>query len=88
VERNRLQQAKGRLRELAELHEAAMDNTDWLEKSGAPAESILRTAVQKRADLIVLGVRAGQGLSDRLMWPNACRVVCDSHCPVLSVRTH
>ncbi len=53
---------------------------------GPAADSILRTAVRKRADLIVLGVRARQGLTDRLIWPNAYRIVCDSRCPVLSVR--
>jgi len=85
-ERDRLLLAKTSLRELANVHEAAMENTDCLVKSGTPAESILKTATQKRADLIVLGVRARQGLSDRLMWPNAYRIVCESSCPVLSVR--
>ena len=86
-ERDRLLQTKARLRGLADLREAAMDSTDCLVKSGPPADAILRTAVQKLADLIVLGIRSRQGLSDRLMWPNAYRVVCESSCPVLSVRT-
>jgi len=85
-ERDRLLLAKTSLRDLAKVHDASMDNTDCLVKNGTPAESILRTATQKRADLIVLGVRARQGLSDRLMWPNAYRIVCESSCPVLSVR--
>lgn len=86
-ERDHLLQTKERLRDLADCHAAAMDKTDCLVKSGLPADTILRTAMQKRADLIVLGLRASSGLSDRLMWPNAYRIVCESSCPVLSVRT-
>ena len=86
-ERDRLLQARARLRKLATFHEAAIESTDCLVISGRPADSILGTAVQKGADLIVLGMRASQGVSDRLMWSNAYRIVCDSHCPVLSVRT-
>jgi len=85
-ERDRLLLAKTSLRELAKVHEAAMDKTDCLVKSGTPADSILKTATQKKADLIVLGVRARQGLSDHWRWPNAYRIVCESSCPVLSVR--
>jgi nucleotide-binding universal stress UspA family protein len=80
-------QTKTRLRDLAEFHEAAMDRTALLVTIGPPADSILGVALEKKADLIVLGVRAHQSLSDRLTWPNAYRIVCDSPCPVLTART-
>ena len=70
-ERNRQLQAEKRLKEFAGLHEAVMDKTVSLVKRGDPADSILRTAVQESADLIVLGMRASQGMSDHLMWRNA-----------------
>ena len=57
-EKDRRLLANASLRDLAKVHEAVLDNTDCLVKSGPPADSILRIAVQKQADLIVLGVRA------------------------------
>lgn len=84
-EKERLQMAKQKLQGLINLHHAAIERTDLAVKVGAPADAILRTAVQKHADLIVMAVHAGR-MADRLMWPNAYRVVCEAACPVLTVR--
>jgi nucleotide-binding universal stress UspA family protein len=84
-EKERLQMAKQKLQALIDLHHAAIEKTDLAVKVGAPADAILRTALQKHADLIVMGVHA-ERMADRLMWPNAYRVVCAAACPVLTVR--
>ena len=36
--------------------------------------------------LLVMGVRPWNGILDRLMWPHAYEVVCQSPCPVVTVR--
>lgn len=53
-----------------------------------PAEAILRTAAEREADLIVMGVRRSQaaGLAAHLPWPIASEVVSRAACPVLTVR--
>lgn len=53
-----------------------------------PAEAILRTAAEREADLIVIGVHKARaaGLSSHLPWPIASEVVSRAPCPVLTVR--
>lgn len=82
-----VERAKAELLSLAEWHHRETDNTEFMVKTGPPADVILRAAGEKRADLIVLGVKARRAFADRLMWPNAYRIVCESLCPVLTVRT-
>jgi nucleotide-binding universal stress UspA family protein len=53
---------------------------------GKISASILRTASEIDADLIVLGVRPSSGVLDRFMWPIAYELVCQAECPVLTVR--
>jgi|SRR5271165_1646857 len=53
---------------------------------GKISASILRTASEIGADLIVLGVRPSSGVLDRFMWPIAYELVCQAECPVLTVR--
>jgi nucleotide-binding universal stress UspA family protein len=79
--------ARAELQSLAELHHRETDNTEFMVKIGPPADVILGAAGQKRADLIVLGVQARRPFADRMMWPNAYRIVCESLCPVLTVRS-
>jgi nucleotide-binding universal stress UspA family protein len=81
------ERASAELESLAALHHRETGNTEFMVKIGPPADVILRAAGQKRADLIVLGVKARHAFADRLMWPNAYRIVCESLCPVLTVRT-
>ena len=53
---------------------------------GEPAEVILQTAIDGRANLIVLGVRYEREFADHLPWSVASKVIRESHCPVLTVR--
>lgn len=53
---------------------------------GAPAETILKVAEEKNADLIVIGVRPVEDEAEHLPPPKAYRLVCSSRCPVLTVR--
>lgn len=53
---------------------------------GHPAEEILRVANQQSADLIVLGVRRSATFAGHLPPASAYTVVCQAHCPVLTVR--
>jgi nucleotide-binding universal stress UspA family protein len=55
-------------------------------KFGAPAETILKVAEEKNADLIVIGVRPVEDEKEQLPPPKAYRLVCSSRCPVLTVR--
>jgi len=56
---------------------------------GNPADQILRTAKERGADLIVLGVRGGRGVpgaATHLERATAHKVVVHAQCPVLTVR--
>ena len=61
---------------------------DFVVRWEHPAEAILHTAVEREADLIVMGVRRSQaaGLSAHLPWPIASEVVSRAISPVLTVR--
>jgi nucleotide-binding universal stress UspA family protein len=56
---------------------------------GRPAERILDVAKERRADLIVLGVRGARHLlaATHLEGSTTHKVVAGAHCPVLTVRT-
>jgi nucleotide-binding universal stress UspA family protein len=51
--------------------------------SGKPADAIIETAKERRADLIVLGSHGRTGLEKLLMGSVAERVIVLSSCPVL-----
>lgn len=53
---------------------------------GEPADQILRVAKRQQADLIVLGVRRSATFAGHLPPATAYTVVCQSFCPVLTVR--
>jgi nucleotide-binding universal stress UspA family protein len=54
---------------------------------GSPADSILQTAAERDADLIVLGVRPDHiDAAIHLPWATAHKVVARANCPVLTVR--
>jgi nucleotide-binding universal stress UspA family protein len=53
---------------------------------GRVAPTILRTAQELNADLVVLGVHPAAGVLTRFMWPIAYEVVREALCPVLTVR--
>ena len=55
---------------------------------GPPADCILQEALDTRADLIVLGVRAAAGhlgAATHLPWATAHKVIAQAHCPVLTI---
>lgn len=55
---------------------------------GSPADCILQEALDTRADLIVLGVRAASGhlgAATHLPWATAHKVIAHAHCPVLAI---
>ncbi len=56
---------------------------------GAAADGILQIATEQQAGLIVMGARRkSMGLASvHLPWATAHRVVCEAHCPVLTVRS-
>jgi nucleotide-binding universal stress UspA family protein len=53
---------------------------------GRIVPTILQTAHEIGADLLVMGVRPTIPALSRFMWPNAYEIVCESPCPVLTVR--
>lgn len=53
---------------------------------GTPADLILKAAEQQQADLIVLGVRRSATFAGHLPPATAYKVVCQAHCPVLTIR--
>jgi nucleotide-binding universal stress UspA family protein len=57
--------------------------------SGTAAESILHVAKDEHADLIVMGARRASmhSVANHLPWMTASRVVCEAHCPALTVRS-
>ncbi len=54
--------------------------------SGDPVETILESAREAKADLIVLGVTHARPLSEHASWSIASKVVRHAECPVLTVR--
>src|SRR5581483_5014840 len=53
---------------------------------GRVAPTILQTADEIKADLLVMSVRPSIGVLNRLVWPNAYEVVREAPCPVLTLR--
>jgi nucleotide-binding universal stress UspA family protein len=60
---------------------------ELLVQTGAPGETILKTAEARDTDLIVLGARHTRvpHLVAHAPWRTVHRVICDAHCPVLTV---
>ena len=55
-------------------------------ETGRIVPTILQTAREIGADLLVMGVRSSIPALSRFMWPNAYEIVRASSCPVLTVR--
>jgi nucleotide-binding universal stress UspA family protein len=53
---------------------------------GEPADAILKVAAETKAELIALGVRRAGTFPGHLPPATAYKVVCQAHCPVLTVR--
>jgi len=75
-----------RLRELMPAEASDWCDPELVLEAGAPAESILKVAANRQADLIVLGVRRTANFPGHLPPATAYKVVCQAQCPVLTVR--
>jgi nucleotide-binding universal stress UspA family protein len=86
VERARtLQKVNSRLAELLNRKAGGVQSS-LLIREGEVVPTILKSACETGADLLVIGVRPSSGFLDRLMFPHAYRIVCESPCPVLTLR--
>jgi len=77
------------LRDLVPAEANLSYQPEELVKFGSPAEVILELARERKADLVVLGVRkpeANLGLTTHFGRATAYRVVSEAGCPVLTVR--
>ena len=75
-----------RLRELMPAEASDWCDPELVLEAGAPAESILKVAANRQVDLIVLGVRRTANFPGHLPPATAYKVVCQSQCPVMTVR--
>jgi nucleotide-binding universal stress UspA family protein len=61
----------------------------FLVEAGHAAEQVLKTARERKADAIVIGVKRLEGnwaASDRVPWHTAHKIIVGASCPVLTVR--
>ncbi|TAM80049.1 MAG: universal stress protein [Acidobacteria bacterium] len=74
------------LQEIFPSETAAWCEPECIVESGEPAGTILRIAKERKADLIVLGVRSPEALARQHISNVAYPVVAGADCPVLTVR--
>jgi nucleotide-binding universal stress UspA family protein len=79
---------RGIERRLADLLGAEGDAVDYAVQVevGPVVPAILHTLNERGADLLVIGVHRSSSVLDRLMFPHAYELVCESSCPVLTLR--
>jgi nucleotide-binding universal stress UspA family protein len=79
-----------RLAEKAMLESLQSDlvffHPEYVVEEGDPVETILRVALQRKADLIAMGIKNTFRPSVQLRSSTAYRIMAGSHCPVLTVR--
>lgn len=77
-----------RLEQLLPPDEQRLLDPELVVRFGTPSEKILQVALEKRADLIVLGLRRSSlpGTISHIPWATAYEIVCGAGCPVLTVR--
>jgi nucleotide-binding universal stress UspA family protein len=75
-----------RLRELLPATAESWCEPECVVEFGAPDDMILKVAADRSADLIVIGVRRSATFPGHLPPATAYKVVCQAHCPVLTVR--
>jgi universal stress protein A len=85
LEQTTQQDAETSMNKLMEKLRKLKLNAKSLLLRGTPPEQIVRTAKNRRANLIVIGTHGRTGLSKLLMGSVANKVVSTAHCPVLSV---
>ena len=78
-----LDEAREQLRQFV----PAGSKADVVVEVGIPGEIIVRVARAQNASLIIMGLHLQSVFAaTHLPWTTAHRVVCDSHCPVMTVR--
>ena len=61
-------------------------DVDWHLREGIPSDQIGQTALEQRADLIVIGTHGRTGLDHIMLGSTAERVIKQAPCPTLTVR--
>ena len=85
LEETTKQDAETSMNKLMEKLRKLKVNAKRLLLRGIAPEQIVRTAKNRRANLIVIGTHGRTGLSKLLMGSVANKVVSTAHCPVLTV---
>ncbi len=77
-----------RLEQLVPRDEEAAIETEFVVQFGIPSEKILQVALDKRVELIILGLHRASlaGTISHRPWATAFEIVCGAGCPVLTVR--
>jgi len=76
-----------RLRALIPANAALQYPAETVLEFGPPAERILKVAIERDADMIILGARSAADIgSTHLPWSSAHHVIAQAHCPVLTIR--
>jgi len=88
ADQKRLSYAQARLRATASYAASCKLGPipNLIAEVGPVVDTIVKVAIQLKADLIVLGASAPRTLADRLGETPAYRVVCTAPCPVLTIR--
>lgn len=82
-----IEEGVGRLQALIPADAALQYPAETVLEFGPPAERILKIAVERDADMIVLGARSARDIgSTHLPWSSAHHVIAQAHCPVLTIR--
>ena len=85
LEQTTQQDAETSMKKLMEKLRKLKVNSKSLLLRGTAPEQIVRTAKNRRANLIVIGTHGRTGLSKLLMGSVANKVISTAHCPVLTV---
>jgi len=86
---DRISSAMFRMHEIVPADAESWCRPDAVVRFGSPADQILKLAVERDADLIVMGVRGNHGVpgaATHLERATAHKVVAHAPCPVLTVR--
>jgi nucleotide-binding universal stress UspA family protein len=77
-----------RLEQLVPCDDEMPIETEFVVQFGIPSEKILQVALDKKADLIIVGLRRSSlaGTISHMPWATAYEIVSGAGCPVLTVR--
>ena len=77
-----------RLEQLVPCDDEIRMKTEFVVQFGIPSEKILQVALERKVDLIILGLRASflAGTISHMPWTTAYKIVSGAGCPVLTIR--